>query len=226
MIRHIALATALILALSAKAQETLVPDSTLHLPELNSLGQMHAISRWPGSYGLMGYQNWDLHKGMNLSLGASVFTGFGKYAPSGAGFAQNASGMYAWPINDKLSFAAGVYLLNATWGGLNLRDTGLSGVLSYRFNERWEGYLYGQKSLRSSRQVQRHPVVLHPALSRRTQTTLIAFSFQHFFVYLQKITPNNSNDEEISLDCAGNMDCSSLYTTKAEEDSRRSDTMT
>ena len=147
MIRHIALATALILALSAKAQETLVPDSTLHLPELNSLGQMHAISRWPGSYGLMGYQNWDLHKGMNLSLGASVFTGFGKYAPSGAGFAQNASGMYAWPINDKLSFAAGVYLLNATWGGPNLRDTGLSGVLSYRFNERWEGYLYGQKSL-------------------------------------------------------------------------------
>lgn len=146
-IRHIALTTVLILALSAKAQETLVPDSTLHLPELNSLGQMHAISRWPGSYGLMGYQNWDLHKGMNLSLGASVFAGFGKYAPSGAGFAQNASGMYAWPINDKLSFAAGVYLLNATWGGLNLRDTGLSGVLSYKFNEHWEGYLYGQKSL-------------------------------------------------------------------------------
>ena len=139
--------TVLILALSVKAQETLVPYSTLHLPELNSLGQMHAISRWPGSYGLMGYQNWDLHKGMNLSLGASVFTGFGKYAPSGAGFAQNASGMYAWPINDKLSFAAGVYLLNATWGGLNLRDTGLSGVLSYKFNEHWEGYLYGQKSL-------------------------------------------------------------------------------
>ena len=115
-IRHIALTTVLILALSAKAQETLVPDSTLHLPELtqetlvpdstlhlpelNSLGQMHAISRWPSSYGLMGYQNWDLHKGMNLSLGASVFAGFGKYAPSGAGFAQNASGMYAWPIND------------------------------------------------------------------------------------------------------------------------------
>lgn len=146
-IRHIALTTALFLALSAKAQETLVPDSTLHLPELNSLGQMHAISRWPVGYGLMGYQNWDLHKGMNLSLGASVFAGFGKYAPSGAGFAQNASGMYAWPINDKLSFAAGVYLLNATWGGFNLRDTGLSGVLSYRFNERWEGYLYGQKSL-------------------------------------------------------------------------------
>ena len=69
-IRHIALITVLILALSAKAQETLVPDSTLHLPELNSLGQMHAISRWPSSYGLMGYQNWDLHKGMNLTLQA------------------------------------------------------------------------------------------------------------------------------------------------------------
>lgn len=147
MIRHIALTTALVLALNAKAQETLVPDSTLHLPDLNSLGQMHAISHWPVSYGLMGYQNWDLHQGMNLSLGASVFSGFGKYAPSGAGFAQNASGMYAWPINDKLSFAAGVYLLNATWGGFNLRDTGLSGVLGYKFNEHWEGYLYAQKSL-------------------------------------------------------------------------------
>ena len=147
IIRHIILAAALMMALTGKAQETLVPDSTLHLPELNSLGQMHAISRWPIGYGLMGYHNWDLHKGMNLSLGASVFTGFGKYAPSGAGFAQNASGMYAWPITDRLSFAAGVYLLNATWGGLNLRDTGVSGVLGYRLNERWEGYLYGQKSL-------------------------------------------------------------------------------
>ena len=147
IIRHIILVAALMMALTGKAQETLVPDSTLHLPELNSLGQMHAISRWPIGYGLMGYHNWDLHKGMNLSLGASVFTGFGKYAPSGTGFAQNASGMYAWPITDRLSFAAGVYLLNATWGGLNLRDTGVSGVLGYRLNERWEGYLYGQKSL-------------------------------------------------------------------------------
>lgn len=147
LIRNMTLTTALIVALTAKAQETLVPDSTLHLPELNNLGQMYAISRWPAGNALTGYQNWDLHKGMNLSLGASVFSGFGKYAPSGAGFAQNASGMYAWPVNDKLSFAAGVYLLNATWGGFNLRDAGVSGVLSYRLNERWEGYLYGQKSL-------------------------------------------------------------------------------
>lgn len=96
---------------------------------------------------LTGYHDWDLHSGLNVSLGASVFTGFGKHAPSGAGFAQNVSGMYAVPFNDKLSLAFGGYFLNANWGGMNLRDAGLSAVLGYRFNERWEGYVYGQKSL-------------------------------------------------------------------------------
>ena len=134
-------------ATAGKAQETLVPDTTLHLPTLNALGQMHYISRWPVGYSLAGIHDWDLHGGLNLSLGASVFAGFGKYAPKGAGFAQNLSGMYALPFNDKLSLAAGGYLVNANWGGMLLRDAGLSAVLGYRFNERWEGYLYGQKSL-------------------------------------------------------------------------------
>lgn len=138
--------------LTTRAQDILPPDSVmqpapLHLPELNSLGQMRPISRWPMYYSLTGFHNWQLHQGMNLSLGASVFAGFGKHAPSGAGFAQSGSGMYAWPLTDKLSLAAGVYFLNANWGGMNLRDVGLSAVLGYRFNERWEGYVYGQKSL-------------------------------------------------------------------------------
>ena len=148
MIRKI-LFTALLLltALMSRAQETLLPDSTLHLPPLNNLGQMHYINRWPMSYGLMGYHDWDLHRGLNVNLGASVFTGFGKYAPSGAGFSQNVSGMYALPFNDKLSLAIGGYFLNADWGGRNLRDAGLSAVLGYKFNDHWEAYLYGQKSL-------------------------------------------------------------------------------
>ena len=147
MIRKILLISLLLMALTSRAQETLLPDSTLHLPSLNNLGQMHYINRWPMSYSLAGYQNWDLHQGLNMSLGASVFAGFGKYAPSGAGFAQNVSGMYALPFNDKLSLAFGGYFLNADWGGRNLRDAGLNAVLGYKFNDHWEAYLYGQKSL-------------------------------------------------------------------------------
>ena len=148
MIRKI-LFTALLLltALTSRAQETLLPDTTLHLPTLNNLGQMHYINRWPMNYSLMGYHDWDLHRGLNVSLGASVFAGFGKYAPSGAGFAQNVSGMYALPFNDKLSLAFGGYFLNADWGGRNLRDAGLNAVLGYKFNDHWEAYLFGQKSL-------------------------------------------------------------------------------
>ena len=149
MIRKILLIGLLLMALTSRAQETLLPDTTLHLPSLNNLGQMHYINRWPMSYSLAGYQNWDLHQGLNMSLGASVFAGFGKYAPSGAGFAQNVSGMYALPFNDKLSLAFGGYFLNADWGGRNLRDAGLNAVLGYKFNDHWEAYLFCQKSLMS-----------------------------------------------------------------------------
>ena len=147
MIRKILLISLLLMALTSRAQETLLPDTTLHLPTLNNLGQMHYINRWPMNYSLMGYHDWDLHRGLNVSLGASVFAGFGKYAPSGAGFAQNVSGMYALPFNDKLSLAFGGYFLNADWGGRNLRDAGLNAVLGYKFNDHWEAYLFGQKSL-------------------------------------------------------------------------------
>ena len=147
MIRKILLIALLLMALTSRAQEMLLPDTTLHLPSLNNLGQMHYINRWPMSYSLAGYQNWDLHQGLNMSLGASVFAGFGKYAPSGAGFAQNVSGMYALSFNDKLSLAIGGYFLNADWGGRNLRDAGLNAVLGYKFNDHWEAYLFGQKSL-------------------------------------------------------------------------------
>ncbi len=150
MMRKIGILIAIIINMTASAQntvESMVPDSTLHLPTLNSYGQMPTyINRWMTS-GFMGYHNWDLHKGMNVSLGASVFAGLGSHSPSGAGFAQNVSGMYAAPLSSKLSLAFGGYFVNADWDGFNMRDAGLSAVLGYYFNEHWEGYLYGQKSL-------------------------------------------------------------------------------
>ena len=47
MISKILLISLLLMALTSRAQETLLPDSTLHLPSLNNLGQMHYINRWP-----------------------------------------------------------------------------------------------------------------------------------------------------------------------------------
>jgi len=136
-----------IMTMTAKAQETMIPDSTLHLPTLNSYGQVpRYINCWTMN-NFMGYDNWDLHKGLNMNLGASIFAGFGDYAPSGAGFAQNFSGMYALSLTPKLSLAFGGYFTNADWGGINFRDVGINAVLGYQFNEHWEGYLYGQKSL-------------------------------------------------------------------------------
>ena len=132
---------------ATEALPTLAADTTLHLPVLNSLGQVPYMDTWPMSYSFLGYGDWRLHSGMNLSVGASVFASFGKHAPKGAGFAQDIVGMYAVPLTPKLSLAAGGYFLNADWGGMNVRDAGASGVLGYQFNERWEGYLYGQKSL-------------------------------------------------------------------------------
>lgn len=138
-------ATMLFATLQAHSQETVLPDSTLHLPTLNSLGQMQpTISSWPVGY--VGMSNWQLHEGLNLSLGASVFTSFGK-GWKGTGFSQQVGGMYATALSPKLSLAVGGYFHNADWAGFNAREAGLNAVMSYQFSLRWEGFVYGQKSL-------------------------------------------------------------------------------
>ncbi len=100
---------------------------------------------WRGSLGSWGF--WDLHEGLNVSLGASVFAEFGKHARRGAGFSQQIAMQYAVPLTDKLSLAVGGYFTNVNWQHDTMRDAGLSAVLGYRFNEKWEAYVYGQKSL-------------------------------------------------------------------------------
>ena len=139
--------------LTAEPMEpTLTPDS-LALPRLNYLGQVQPLGYWYGMYPMysgMGWSNWELHKGLNVSMGASVFAQFGKHARHGAGFNQNIAAMYAMPLTKNLSFAAGGYLNNTYWGHDTYRDAGLSAVLGYKFNEHWEAYVYGQKSIVSS----------------------------------------------------------------------------
>lgn len=124
-------------------------EDSLMLPRLNMYGQS-LISSYP-FYG-SGFMDWRLHKGLNVNIGASVFAVFGKHSHyKGAGFGQNISMMYALPLTNKLSVAVGGYFTNTSWSHDSYRDAGLNAVLGYKFNEHWEAYLFGQKSLTSKR---------------------------------------------------------------------------
>lgn len=120
-------------------------EDSLNLPRMNQYGQPETIGYYPLAFA--GWDNWGLHRGLNVQIGASVFAQFGKGAHSGAGFQQNIAMMYAMPVTDKLSVAVGGYLNNINYVGDNWRDAGLSAVIGYRFNEHWEAYVYGQKSI-------------------------------------------------------------------------------
>ena len=120
-----------------------VSDS-LNLPLFNRFGQSY-INMYP--YDWFGTYDWQLHKGLNISLGASVFASFGNDAWSGTGFTQSISAMYAIPITGRLSLAVGGYLNNLYWSRDAFHDAGLNAVLGYKFDEHWEGYIFGQKSL-------------------------------------------------------------------------------
>ena len=73
-----------------------VSIDSLHLPALNTNGQVQPFHLSPLYWG--GWYNWNLHRGLNINLGASVFAQFGKNAHHGAGFTQSISAMYAMPI--------------------------------------------------------------------------------------------------------------------------------
>ena len=119
---------------------------SLHLPELDDRGRIMNYSYYPYYFGGT-WSNWRLHEGLNLSLGASIFSQFGKHAYGGVGFAQNLSVQYATALTSRLSIAVGGYLDNMYWANTTFRDAGMTAVLGYKFNEQWEGYVYGQKSI-------------------------------------------------------------------------------
>lgn len=120
--------------------------NSLHLPDLDDRGRVLSAGFYPYCFGGT-WSNWRLHEGLNLSLGASVFSQFGKHAYGGVGFAQNISAQYAVALTPRLSVAVGGYLNNMFWASSAYRDAGLTAVLGYKFDEHWEGYLYGQKSM-------------------------------------------------------------------------------
>lgn len=120
---------------------------TLHLPPLRYDGKPY-FGAFPSYY--WGWGLWRLHQGLNVSLSASVFTGFGKNAPKGAGFGQTISAMYAMPLTDRLTLAVGGYLNNTFWQGDSYREGGISALIDYRFNDHWDAYAYAHKSILSS----------------------------------------------------------------------------
>lgn len=123
------------------------PADSLHLPTLDNSGRVPNHRWWYHPWAFGGY-GWDLHEGLNVSLGLSAFTSFGRNSFSGT--AERLAAVYAKPINKKLSFAVGGYLNNINSGIGSYREGGLTAVLDYRFNDRWEAYIYGQKSLVNS----------------------------------------------------------------------------
>lgn len=128
-------------------------EDSLHLPPLSTNGKVmlgwHNPYYFHYPYYFHGGYAWKLHQGLNVSLGASVFAQFGKHARHGAGFAQNVSALYAAPLtkDKKLSLAVGGFLTNLNWGHTYAREAGVTAILGYQFNEHWEAYVYGQKSL-------------------------------------------------------------------------------
>ena len=122
---------------------------SLNLPAIGMRGEVLPMTLRPLYWG--NRYNWLLHKGMNVSLGASVFAEFGKNARGGAGFTQNVSAMYAVPVTKKLSVAVGGYFNNIMWQHDTWREAGVSAIMGYKFNDHWEAYLYGQKSLAGNR---------------------------------------------------------------------------
>ena len=97
------------------------------------------------------YDAWRLHEGLNVSVGASVFSQFGKHARGGAGFAQSLAAVYAVPLTEKVAIAVGAYVNNVFFCHDSYRDAGISVVAGYRFDERWETYVYAHKSLVTSK---------------------------------------------------------------------------
>jgi hypothetical protein len=117
---------------------------TLHLPVLNTY---NAQPMYYPSYTWGNFSDWSLHPGLNASFGASVMVGMGRHSYSGAGFAQNVSLMYAVPLNNRFSLAIGGYYSHLNWNGRDFNDGGISGVLGYHINDRFDAYVYGQKTL-------------------------------------------------------------------------------
>ncbi len=123
-----------------------IPTDSLHLPTtISSWRDIPASAVTPRVRGPWG---WQLHEGLNASVDLSVFGSFGRGHFSGT--SERISAIYAKALTKNLSLAVGGYFQNMNSSIGSMRNAGLSAVLSYRFDEHWQAYIYGQKSLTSN----------------------------------------------------------------------------
>ena len=140
--------------LAQERQEQQQIDRNLPLVDENGQVMTEGYYYYPLNYALGGWNNWQLHKGLNVNEGASVFAQFGKGARHGAGFTQDVSLMYVTNLSPKATLAVGGYFNNMTWGGDNYTSAGISALLGYRFNEHWSAYAFVQKAFTSDNMAQ------------------------------------------------------------------------
>lgn len=123
------------------------PDS-LNLPAVSSTTGTPASfspSYYPSYY--WGFNDWNLHSGLNTSLNFGAMAQFGHHAYSGVGFNSDVAMMYAMPVSKRLSVAVGGYISRIDWGGYSYTDAGISGMVNYAINDKMNVCAYGQKSL-------------------------------------------------------------------------------
>ncbi|MCD8265681.1 MAG: copper resistance protein B [Prevotellaceae bacterium] len=86
---------------------------------------------------------WDIHDGFNASVSAGVSCGFGKNNPyRGAAFFTSLEGLYAMPVNDRLTLAAGLGYTRYTGWGRSQSSLDIFGLANYRFNDRLDATLF------------------------------------------------------------------------------------
>ena len=148
---------------TATARDTLAADSLAGetytepaLPLLD-LGAPGLDGCAPWDYGLYG-PAWRLHEGFNAQFALSLTAAFGRGAPSGVGFGQDAAFLYAKPLTKRFSVAGGVYASNMNWGFLDYRDVGIAGIAAFKVNERVSLYAYGNKSFMPKRSPLYYPL--------------------------------------------------------------------
>lgn len=122
-----------------------------NLPTVDDNGQVVTPSQeydYPYYYG-WGWNRWNLHKGLNVNLGASAFVTSGNGWGTHAGFTQDVSLMYVTNLSKKATLAVGGYFNNMEYRGDNYTTAGVSALLGYRFNKHWSAYAFVQKAFTS-----------------------------------------------------------------------------
>lgn len=164
--------TGLFIPVIGWAQTDMSSNDTISIPSALSSDSLYtplqvpvteaALYRPFGLYGIApfpyGCSTWELHQGLNASIGFNLTFSPDKYAPSGVGFGQDAAFMYALPISKRISIAAGLYASNMNWGFLNYKQIGISGAAAFQLTDRISFTAYGTKSLMPARSKYYYPL--------------------------------------------------------------------